>query len=348
MKYQFKDIVLQKDDCCFHRLDYALSWKMSFRENTNDNGCKFPFCTCHHLRSILLQLNIEKERGCLCDDAIRVIDAISEKFKFFLAHQARCKCQSMAISQSEENIKKVCVESKGKNINALLIMDFKMKFKTKSSRETTVKHYGKRGIGWHGFAIIFYLLDGEGEPYRNIVYLDQILTDTNQQDAGMVVALLEIAITTIITELSFIKQAIITSDNASCYQNHFVTFMIAIYNQKFYGQFFIESFIYSETQDGKSLLDAHFATSNRYLFVFMKTWRTNRVTRINTASGLSFALLFNLALKNSMIQLIDINRANLDNVKLIFNKLIKKCSDYYSRANCIKFYKDDTNIQIEV
>ena len=43
--------------------------------------------------------------------------------------------------------------------------------------------------------------------------------------------------------------------------------MIAIYNQKFNGQFFIESFIHSETQDGKSLLDAHFATSNRHLLV---------------------------------------------------------------------------------
>ena len=80
----------------------------------------------------------------------------------------------------------------------------------------------------------------------------------------------------------------------------------------------------------------------------MKTWRTNRVTRINTARGLLFALSFNLGLKNGMIQLIDINRANLDSVKLIFDKLIKKCSAYYSRANCSKFYKDNANIKIEV
>ena len=156
-----------------------------------------------------------------------------------------------------------------------MILDFKMKFKTRSSRETTVEHYGKRGIGWHGFAIIFYLLDDEGEPYRNIVYLDQILTDTNKQDGAMVVALLELAITTIVNELPFINQATITSDNATCYQNHFVTFMIGVFNQKFNGKFFIKSFVHSETQDGKSLLDAHFATSNRHLLVFMKTWRTN-------------------------------------------------------------------------
>ena len=343
MKNQFKDIVTKTDDCCFHGIDYALSRNMPLRENTNDNGCKFPFYTCEYIKDILLKMQIESERECLRDDAISVIDGIKEKFKYYLAHQTRCKCQSLAISFEEEKIKKICVESKGKVVNAIMILDFKMKFETKSSRETTVEHYGKRGIGWHGFAIIFYLLDDEGKPYRNIVYLDQILTDTNKQDGLMVVALLELAITTIVNELPFINKAIITSDNATCYQNHFVTFMIGIYNQRFNGKFFIESFIHSETQDGKSLLDAHFATSNRHLLVFMKTWRTNRVTRINTARGLSFALSFNLGLKNSMIQLVDVNHTRLENIRLVFDKLIKECSDYYSRANCIKFHKPFCN-----
>ena len=81
------------------------------------------------------------------------------------------------------------------------------------------------------------------------MYLDQILTDTNKQDGAMAVALLELAITTIVNELPFIDKATITSDNATCYQNHFVTFMIVISNEKFSGKFFIESFIHSETQD---------------------------------------------------------------------------------------------------
>lgn len=38
IKNQFKDIVVQENDCCFHGLDYALSRNMSLRENTNDNG----------------------------------------------------------------------------------------------------------------------------------------------------------------------------------------------------------------------------------------------------------------------------------------------------------------------
>ena len=126
--------------------------------------------------------------------------------------------------------------------NTLIIMDFKMKFESKSSRETTVENYGKRGISWHGFAVIFYLLDSNGEPFKNIIYLDQILSDDNSQDALTVVGLLEITVSTLISELPYIKEAVITSNNASCYQNHFVTFMMAILNKKYNNQYIIESY----------------------------------------------------------------------------------------------------------
>ena len=125
-------------------------------------------------------------------------------------------------------------------------MDFKMKYEMRSNRETTVEHFGKRGIGWHRFAVIFYLLDEDNNPYRNIVYLDQILSDTNKQDGLTVVALLEVATcTTIIHGLSFIKESIITSDNVTLYQKHLLFFMIAILNQKFNDEVFISDFVHT-------------------------------------------------------------------------------------------------------
>ena len=123
-----------------------------------------------------------------------------------------------------------------------------MKYEIKSSRESSVEHYGKRGLGWHGMAIIFYLLDNEQQPFKNIVYLDQILNDTNLKDSGTVVGLLEVGIHAIIKELPFIKDAIVISDNASCYQNHLLTFMVGLYNQKFYNDIFISSIVHSESQ----------------------------------------------------------------------------------------------------
>ena len=99
-----------------------------------------------------------------------------------------------------------------------------MKYEVRSSRESTVEHYGKRGLGWHGMAIIFYLWDElESTAYKNIVYIDQIMNDSNVQDSGTVIGLLEVGFQAIIKELSFIKDATLISDNASSYQNHLIT-----------------------------------------------------------------------------------------------------------------------------
>ena len=77
-------------------------------------------------------------------------------------------------------MKELCVRSRGSSINAMIIVDFKMKYEIKSSRESTVEHYRKRGLGWHGITIIFYLYDELGSvPYKNIIYIDQIMNDSN-------------------------------------------------------------------------------------------------------------------------------------------------------------------------
>ncbi len=88
-------------------------------------------------------------------------------------------------------------------------------------------------------AIIFYLLDNDKQPSKNIVYLNQILNGSNLQDSATVVGLLEVGIRAIIKELHFIKDAVLILDNASCYQNHLVTFVVGIFNQKFHNGLFI-------------------------------------------------------------------------------------------------------------
>ena len=108
-----------------------------------------------------------------------------------MAHVARCTNQSFAISNKEKQIEQCCVDSKGKDVCGLLIIDFKMKFPVQSSRESTIEHFGKRDIGWHGCALIWFLYeikkdddgnkcindDGTKAYYtkKNLVYIDQIL-----------------------------------------------------------------------------------------------------------------------------------------------------------------------------
>ena len=174
-----------------------------------------------------------------------------------------------------------------------MILDFKMKFNPISGRETTLDHYGKRGIGWHGCQLTYYrqmVIDDETKTVRHIVYFDQILQSSNKQDASCALSMLELVIVAINHELPFIQEIGLQSDNANCYQNQFLHFGIALLNLKFCGRIFIHYYIHTETQDGKSSLDAHFACAMRFLSRFMQTWYRNHITRINTARGLAYAL----------------------------------------------------------
>ncbi len=75
-----------------------------------------------------------------------------------MAHKARCANQNNAIEEIHNMMKKKCISSNGYVIVALTIGDYKMKFEPMSLRETTLDHYGKHDISWHGFCVQFYLL----------------------------------------------------------------------------------------------------------------------------------------------------------------------------------------------
>ena len=128
----------------------------------------FLFFVCDHLKTLVSNKatstvtnhpkndEIDDNEPTNYNDAINVIDAISEKFKLFFAHQARYKCQLVAISTAEERIKEKTISSNAENIEAIIIMDFKIKYGMKSTHETTIEHFGKSGIRWHGIAVIYY------------------------------------------------------------------------------------------------------------------------------------------------------------------------------------------------
>ena len=61
----------------------------------------------------------------------------------------------------------------GVKTRAILIVDIKMKFKAKSARKSTVEHFSKRGIGWHGCALIYYLYQRKQDGNGNIDYNEQ-------------------------------------------------------------------------------------------------------------------------------------------------------------------------------
>ncbi|KAJ0389468.1 hypothetical protein P43SY_011890 [Pythium insidiosum] len=60
-----------------------------------------------------------------------------------------------------EDLKQATLDSKA-TIEAIVLIDFKMKLEPLYYREKTVEHYGKRGMTWHG-ALVQYFEYQEGQ-----------------------------------------------------------------------------------------------------------------------------------------------------------------------------------------
>ena len=348
LKYGYKRHAIKvNDDCTTHGLSFILG--NSTRRCTSNNiktnitctECKFPYYAINEIKDSIIRNNTTSNVNNI-SDCLTVLDDALDRFVIYMGHKARCKNQSEYIKQVEDDMKKVCIDSKGEDTRGLLVMDFKMKFNPISARESTIEHYGKRGISWHGFCLIYYLYDNETkEPIRYSTYLDQILSDGNKQDAHCVVSLLEAALNQIIHDLPFINSVTLQSDNARCYENHFIMVAISILNEIYHSDIFISAFVHTETQDGKTLLDAHFARCIRFLSHFMKTWKRNKITRINTPRGLGFALAWNGGMCNVMVQVVRTDKPRLIAFEKKLENVIKKLKKYFGRVNHIYYIKPD-------
>ena len=345
LKHQFADHVSRSNEIesiCYHGIDYGLLKDGSPRISHNCCACKFPFYSTSKLKELVKQSpSPDKE---MIDDAIRVIDSTTEKFALYMGHVCRKRSQSSQIKDRENYIEKCCMQSKGKDIKCLAVMDFKMKFESMSARESSVEHFGKRGMGWHGFALTYYLWEknpktNQCSTQKYIIYIDQVLKDGAKQDSMTVVTLIESMLQVIYNEFPFINEVILQSDNASTYQNHNVLLGIHLLNIKFINKVFVSEYLHSETQDGKTILDAHYGTCVRHLKKFMKVWRPNVVTRIQTPKGLAFALTYSGGLLNSIVQLVEIDHTKLESIRQRFEPITHKLKEYFNRVNHIYFEK---------
>ena len=358
IKYQFpKHVLIDDDNCCTHGLHYSLGRAFpstdSDRRTMTCKPCSLPFFACDSLIDALSR-NENNDNNTpdtttvseeTMNDAIQVARDTKEKFKLFMAHKARCACQNSAISKLHQHLQDECIKAREISRTAVMIMDFKMKWEPVSGRESTQGHFGKRGIGWHGCCIVYYKHekvqkeDGtyELKATRYTSYIDQILSGTNKQDSMCVFSCLEAALLVIIEDLPFINNLVLQSDNANAYQSCMILLSIVLLNVKYKDEIFISKFIHSETQDGKTQLDAHFAKAAGFLKRFMKTWYRNKVTKINTPRGLAHALSWNGGMQNVAVQLLELDASHCDKIRKTLLPLSKKLSEYFSRVNEIVF-----------
>jgi hypothetical protein len=171
--------------------------------------------------------------------------------------------------------------------------------------------------------------------------IDQILDGGNKQDAGAVASMIEAALEYVHQELPDIKSVIVQSDNAKCYNCNELRLLTTLINTR--SPLKVERHIFTETQDGKGLIDAHFARGTAHCSKFMRTYQRNRIRAIATPKGLAFALAWGGGIRNSSVQIMRIDRAKLTDLhvgfitkpKVALNKLFSRCNDvFYSSVDC--------------
>jgi hypothetical protein len=328
LKNQYNSHIERADSCASHGIIYGLDPSADqTNKNMDCNACKFPFYFLAELRKIVHESDGEPKSRVL-----EVLNDCEKKMLLYMAHRVRVLNQQRKIEALHEEMKLDCI-SKKKTEKALLIIDFKMKYESKYYRGKTTEHFGKRGIGWHGIILQYYRyeeVNGEPRAVKVTLNLDQILQGSNKQDGAAVLGLLEAAIYHLKNLIPDVKTLAIQSDNAKCYHSKLMLAFIPILSASC--GVHISKYIHTETQDGKGLIDAHFARGSNHVDFFIQEGQDAATPRQVYES-----LISNGGLSNSGAQLIGINREHLQKFEDELQPLLQKFKRLVPRANEIVF-----------
>ena len=158
---------------------------------------------------------------------------------------------------------------------AYVITDFKMKYTPVRYRETTQQHFGKRGMSWNGFMVLYRKPnhdteeDSTGRTREDFdhLYYDLMSTGDTTRDYFMVISGIEAMLSELKNDLTHITSVILQSDNARCYQSTALIYGIVMLNLR--SPIKILRFIHTETQDGECSIDAHFAISMAHVMRYV-------------------------------------------------------------------------------
>ena len=301
LKYQYDTHVSHDSDCPSHSILNSLgSHVCSSCEGTPVDcvGCRFPFWVLEKVEELILPSH---------NEALEVLKWCREKIHLYMGHRVRVLNQQIAIRDAIEGMEYRCEANKHSN-EAHVILDYKMKFEALYFREKTTEHYGKRGISWHGAMILFFVYDEKlKKAVKQTIYFDDVSFGENKQDALAVISLVECLLMRLRKRLPHVMKVSLQSDNASCYMSPSLLLMLPILSVVHGIQ--VVRFIHTGVQDGKSSLDAHFASFARWVMEYLKEGHNAL-----TASQLVSAMRSNGGLPNTFVGLIRHDSQPLSNV----------------------------------
>ena len=177
-----------------------------------------------------------------------------------------------------------------------------------------------------------------------IIKADQIMDVDTLQTGESVLAMVEAFLTALESDkrFDFLTETIISSDNAACYHKKLLSNGIPFLNLVPGRRIRISRLIHTETQEGKGLLDAHFARGTRQVFKYIKTCKQVENKKVGTSGELAGALAWNGGIQNSIVQHVRVDREFLKTFEESMDSCSTAALDYYSRANDC-FYVDELN-----
>lgn len=103
----------------------------------------------------------------------------------------------------------------------------------------------------------------------------------------------------------------------------------------------INNLVHTETQDGKSLLDAHFAHATAIDKRYLRRVRNNRLNKVTSPSELVDALSSRGGLQNCGVQLVGFDDDVAQKLKMLSDDMSlasKKLKEYFTRCNEINYF----------
>ena len=99
--------------------------------------------------------------------------------------------------------------------------------------------------------------------------------------------------------------------------------------------------MHTETQDGKSLLDAHFANATALIKRFLRRVRQNALNKVTSPAELAEALADQGGLKHCGVQLVCFDTEvsqRLASIKELLKPTAEEMAEYFSRANEYRYF----------
>ncbi|CAC5393144.1 unnamed protein product [Mytilus coruscus] len=247
LKTDFKHHVQMKDQCSDHCIQFALSdptekkLARSCTDHLHDMKC--PRCcllpdTVIELKRIISEFT-EERTEFLVD-----IETAEGKVLDWKSHILRCVNQDRCRLETLQNL------TEG---DAMIVMDWAMKFLPLRHREKQSDFFGQKGFNWHVTVVIFKDIDDLTLKHRTYVHT----IESAKQDWYSITSVIEHTLKTIKDQMPNIKSVVLRSDNAGCY--HCSNLRHSLHGISQRTGVYIKEYDFSEAQNGKSYCDSKIA-----------------------------------------------------------------------------------------